>query len=172
MSLDGFIAGPDDQMDCAFGHTADIPWGVVEAVMARTGAILGGRRGYDNGRQADRPETHKLFGGRWSGPQFVLTHSPPVDGTDPSYTFLSGDIGEAVLIALAAADGRNLLVLGANVVNQCLEAGVVDEILIHVVPELLGSGVRLFSIPGAPARSQDSRRDEVRAGNEHALQHS
>ena len=40
-----------------------------------------------------------------------------------------------------------MLVLGANVVDQCLEAGLVDEILIHLAPELLGDGVRLFSVP-------------------------
>ena len=46
--------------------------------------------------------------------------------------------------ALTAAGGRDVLVLGANVVNQCLGAGLVDEILMHVVPELVGDGVRLF----------------------------
>jgi dihydrofolate reductase len=88
-----------------------------------------------------------LFGGRWSGPLFILTHTPPADETDPSYTFLSGDIRDAVSTALASAGGRDVLVLGANVVDQCLEAGLVDEILIHLAPELLGDGVRLFSVP-------------------------
>ncbi len=46
--------------------------------------------------------------------------------------------------ALTAADGRDVLVLGANVADQCLGAGLVDEILMHVVPELIGDGVRLF----------------------------
>ena len=49
--------------------------------------------------------------------------------------------------ALAAADGRDVLVLGANVVNQCLEAGLVDQILMHLVLELIGDGVRLFDAP-------------------------
>jgi dihydrofolate reductase len=52
-----------------------------------------------------------------------------------------------VATALTAAGGRDVLVLGANVVNQCLEVGVVDEILMHVVPELVGDGVRLFDAP-------------------------
>ncbi|MGB0095701.1 MAG: dihydrofolate reductase family protein [Solirubrobacteraceae bacterium] len=100
------------------------------------------------GRPASRTTRDAgLFGGRWSGPQFILTHTPPTDETDPSYTFLSGDVREAVATALAAAGGRGLLVLGANVVDQCLEARLVDELLIHPVPELLGDGVRLFNVP-------------------------
>jgi dihydrofolate reductase len=49
-----------------------------------------------------------------------------------------------VATALTAAGGRDVLVLGANVVDQCLGAGLVDEILTHLVPELVGDGVRLF----------------------------
>jgi dihydrofolate reductase len=75
------------------------------------------------------------------------TRTPPTDETEPFYIFLSGDVRDAVATALAAADGRDLLVLGANVADQCLEAGRVDEILIHVAPELLGDGVRLFGVP-------------------------
>ncbi|MHB1570289.1 MAG: dihydrofolate reductase family protein, partial [Solirubrobacteraceae bacterium] len=52
---------------------------------------------------------------------------------------------DAQAAALTAAGERDLLVLGSNVVNQCLAAGLVDEILIHLVPELLGDGVRLFN---------------------------
>jgi dihydrofolate reductase len=154
MSLDGFIAGANGEMDWIFEHAGDVPDGVVEAVIARAGALLGGRRGYDIGRKAPRPEMRKLFGGRWSGPQFILTHTAPTDETDPTYTFLSGDISEAVATARTAAGDRDLLILGAEVVNQCLSAGLVDEILIHLVPELLGDGVRLFAAPGLRASLQ------------------
>ena len=145
MSLDGFIAGPDDDMSWVLRHAADMPGAVVEEVMERTGAVLGGRRVYDVGRRVQRPDARGLFEGRWSGPHFILTHSPPTDETHPAYIFLSGDIREAVATAVTAADGRDVLVLGANVVGQCLAAGLVDEILMHVVPELVGDGVRLFS---------------------------
>jgi dihydrofolate reductase len=144
MSLDGFIAGPNDDMSWVFRHAGDMPSGLVDEVIARTGAVLGGRRVYEVGRRVQRPGKRGLFDGRWSGPHFILTHTPPTDETDPSYTFLSGDVRDAVATALAAADGRDLLVLGANVVDQCLEAGLVDEILMHLVPELVGDGVRLF----------------------------
>jgi dihydrofolate reductase len=141
MSLDGFIAGPKDDMSWVFRHAGDMPGEVVDEVIARTGAVLAGRRVYEVGRRVQRPEARGPFDGR---PHFVLTHAPPTDETDPSYIFLSGDVRDAVATALTAAGGRDVLVLGANVVDQCLGAGLVDEILMHLVPELVGDGVRLF----------------------------
>src|SRR3954471_7155728 len=150
MSLDGFIAGPNDEMDWVFEHADDVPAAIVDEAIATTGAILGGRRGYEVGRRAERRETSKPFGGRWSGPIFILTHDPPDDEADPAYTFVSGDVREAAERALAAADGRNVLVLGADVAGQCLREGVLDEVLIHVLPVLLGDGVPLFRHVGGP----------------------
>src|SRR3954449_9530176 len=117
MSLDGFIAGPDDAMDWVFEHAPSGPDAEAEEasiaeVIAATGAILAGRGSYDVGVRAERPETSEPFGGRWSGPELVLTHHPP---DDPGFTFLSGDIREAVATALDAAGGLALLLLGANV---------------------------------------------------------
>src|SRR5436190_7890601 len=152
MSLDGFIAGPNDEMDWVFDYAGDVPAPLVDEVIKTTGAILAGRRGYEVGRRAERPETSKPFGGRWSGPIFVLTHAPPDDEPDPAYTFISGDIREATARALAAGRGGNLLVLGANVVGQCLREGLLDELLIILLPVLLGDGVRLFGESGAAAR--------------------
>lgn len=148
MSLDGYVAGPNHEMDWVFEHAGDVPAELVDDVIATTGAILGGRRGYEVGRSANRKETSGPFGGRWQGPIFVLTHTPPEDETDPAYRFISGDIRQAVPDALEAAGGANLLVLGPNIVNQCLRAGLVDEILIHLLPVLLGDGIRLFEQPG------------------------
>jgi dihydrofolate reductase len=147
MSLDGFIAGPNDDMSWVFRHASDMPSAVVDEVITRTGAVLAGRRVYEVGRRVQQPEARGLFDGRWRGPHFILTHTPPTDETHPSYIFLSGDVRDAVATALTAADGRDVLVLGANVVNQCLDAGLVDEILMHLVPELVGDGVRLFDAP-------------------------
>ena len=119
MSLDGFIAGPNDDMSWVFRHAGDMPGAVVDEVIGRTGAVLAGRRVYEVGRRVQRPEARGLFDGRWRGPHFILTHAPPTDETDPSYIFLSGDVRDAVATALTAAGGRDVLVLGANVVNQC-----------------------------------------------------
>ena len=80
----------------------------------------------------------------FSGPVFVLTHRPP-EPPDREVTFLSGDIGDAVATARSAAGAKNLEILGADVTGQCLRRGLVDEILVYVLPVLLGDGVRFSS---------------------------
>jgi dihydrofolate reductase len=104
MSLDGFIAGPDDAMDWFFEHAEPNP--AVDEVIRTTGAILAGRRTYDVGRRDVGKPSGQAFGGAWTGPQFVLTHDVPDGSDDPSVTFLSGDITNAVNRALTAAGGR------------------------------------------------------------------
>ena len=145
MSLDGFIAGPGDAMDWIFDFMA--PGGEsFPEVMAATGAMLIGRRTYEVGKRmaGNRDEDTPAYDG---GAEFVLTHEPP-HPPDPAVTFLTGDIGDAVATALGAAGGKNLEILGADVARQCLQQGLVDEILVYVVPVLLGDGVRFFSSPG------------------------
>ena len=61
MSLDGFIAGPNDDMSCVLGHAGDMPGAVVDEVIARTGAVLAGRRVYEVGRRVQRPGARGLF---------------------------------------------------------------------------------------------------------------
>lgn len=151
MSVDGFIAGPDHDMDWIFEYDDPVPMG--DEVMHATGAILAGRGSYDVGERSTRRETSEAYGGAWKGPEFVLTHNPPAEAKNPALTFLAGDIHHAVEIGLAAAGGRNLEVFGADVNRQCVEAGLTDELIIHIVPILLGAGVRLFGDNGAePAR--------------------
>ncbi len=144
MSLDGFIAGPGDAMD----WIADLvtPDEIREQAAA-TGAMLVGRRTADVG---DRMEAEKpgSVDYPFSGPVFVLTHRPP-ESPDPGVTFLTGDIGEAVATARKAAGAKDLEILGADVAGQCLRRGLVDEILVYVLPVLLGDGIR-FSPPGLP----------------------
>jgi dihydrofolate reductase len=147
MSLDGYMAGPGGDMDWVFEYASDTPGEVVDQLIETTGAILAGRGSYDVGRRSTRRETSAPFGGRWSGPQLVLTHNPPDDEEDPSITFISGDIRDAVGQALEAAGGRNVLIFGANIADQVVEAGVVDEILLFVLPVILGGGARLFGEP-------------------------
>jgi len=149
MSLDGFIAGPGDAQDWIFDFMEnDAPW--QKEAAAATGAMLVGRRTVEVGesREADqeRGTESRGEGYPFSGPVVVLTHRPP-DPPDPDVTYLSGDIGEAVATALAAADGKDLQILGADVAGQCLRRGLVDEILVIVLPVLLGDGIR-FSAPG------------------------
>jgi dihydrofolate reductase len=160
MSLDGFTAGPGDAMDWIFDFIAPIEEEFPE-IMAATGAMLIGRRTYEVGKRmaANRSEVTPAYDG---GAEFVLTHEPP-DPPDPGVTFLSGDIGEAVTTALRAAGGKNLEILGADVAGQCLRRGLVDEILVYVLPVLLGDGTRFFSSPGL-ARIDLEPLDSTRSG--------
>jgi dihydrofolate reductase len=142
MSLDGFIAGPGNAMDWIFDFVAPDEFAQIAAA---TGAMLIGRRTYEVAKrmEADEPGSTDY---PFSGPEFVLTHEPP-EPPDPEVTFLTGDIGEAVATARSAAGGKNLEILGADVAGQCLRRGLVDEILVYVLPVLLGDGIR-FSSPG------------------------
>jgi dihydrofolate reductase len=148
MSLDGFVAGPDDAMDWAFGDDLG-PSPSGDAVPDTAGAILAGRRWFDLSlaRPGWRP-----YGGTWHGSLFVLTHRPPPPLTDDEVTFLGGDIGDAVATARTAAGGKDVVLFGPTVARQCLDAGLVDEILVHIVPVLLGDGVRFFDRPGVRER--------------------
>ncbi len=135
MSLDGFIAGPGDAMDWVFDFMAPDEF---PEVAAATGAMLIGRRTYEVGNMKKAANPSDVG---------FLTHEPP-DPPDPAVTFLTGDIGKAVATALGAAGGRNLEILGADVAGQCLRRGLVDEILVYVLPVLLGDGIRFYSSPG------------------------
>jgi len=138
ISLDGYIAGPDDEMDWAVRYFKEDRF--VE-VMAATGAMLIGRRTHEVAKRMSAEDTE--YDG---GPVFVLTHRPPAE-PEPGVTFLTGDLADAVATARAAADGKNLEILGADLASQCLQQGLVDEVLVYVLPVLLGDGVR-FSTPG------------------------
>jgi dihydrofolate reductase len=149
MSLDGFIAGPNDDMQWAFGVDGG-PSRTIEEVLRSTGALLVGRRTQD---VEDRLQPG-FYGGAFRGPFFVLRHDPPSE--PPVVKGLTGQfievgIQEAVTLAKAAADGGDVVVLGANVARQCLEAGLLDEIIVHVAPVLVGDGVRLFERAGGAA---------------------
>jgi dihydrofolate reductase len=157
MSLDGFIAGPGDAMDWVFDFIAPDEF---PEIAAATGAMLIGRRTYEVGNRM-AAENPRDVGYPFSGPGFVLTHEPP-DLPHPQVTFLTGDIGEAVATALDAAGGKNLEILGADVAGQCLQRGLVDEILVYVLPVLLGDGIR-FSSPGL-ARIDLEPLDSTRSG--------
>jgi dihydrofolate reductase len=149
MSLDGFIAAPGDVVEWGAGRKlADFV--AVEDLLeiaSATGAMLAGRRTSDVGdrMEADEPGSVDY---PFSGPVFVLTHRPP-KSPSPGVTYLSGDIGEAVATARRAAGSKNLEILGADVAGQCLQQGLIDEILVYVLPVLLGDGIP-FSAPGLP----------------------
>lgn len=145
MSVDGFIAGPGGDMSWMSGYLDPDP--IVDDLVSRLGALLVGRKtfGGDDPFKGTKGEGEP-FGGGWSGPQFVLTHRPPIRPVH-GVTFVD-EFGRALEMAMAAAGEKYVNVLGASIARQCLEAGALDEVLVCVAPVLLGDGVRLFDNPG------------------------
>jgi dihydrofolate reductase len=173
MSLDGFIAGANDGADLPLGEggmrlfnwyfDGDTPVRhyqeaesrgvsvppfklvksnaeVFEGLIEGGGAVVTGRRTYD-------------ISGAWGGhgplpglPLFVVTHKVPehVPQGESHYTFVTDGVHSAIEQAKAAAGDKYVSLMGSAVPQQALRAGLLDEIQIHLVPVLLGAGVRLF----------------------------
>jgi dihydrofolate reductase len=158
MSLDGYIAGPHDDLGNPGGdgfmrlhewygfqapppNTKGTGWGAhfMEEGGA-TGAVLAGRRTVE---QVDH------WGGDHHGvPIFVPSHRPPGPSAAkyPLVTYVADGIASAMAQAKAAAGGRNVMVHGAYTAQRALEAGVLDELQIHQIPVLFGGGRRLFDL--------------------------
>ena len=149
MSLDGYIAAPNDNPEQGLGEDGmrlhnwafDDP-SVFEKVygniVENTGAVIMGRRSYDNSIE------------NWGGkgpienvPCFVVTHRD-LPNHDPIFTVVSDGIESALAKAQAAAGDKQIGLMGANLDQQYLAAGLVDEIRIHLINVLLGGGRRLF----------------------------
>jgi len=165
MSLDGFIAGPNDGPERPLGEGGErlFAWysggdteyrlpgtemmfevsaasaKLLREAHSRMGALVTGRRTFD------------ITGG-WGGspplgvPTFVVTHSVPQDWVyeGSPFTFVTDGVESAVEQAKAVAGDKDVAVGAASIVQQCISAGLLDEIHIDLVPVLLGGGVRLF----------------------------
>jgi dihydrofolate reductase len=165
MSLDGFIAGPDDGKTFPLGRHGGMrifDWytsgpkrpedldilhpepgvnrEVVDEMFVESGAFIFGRRTYEitNGWGGRHPVS--------GAPVFILTHRPPADyPRGPSnLTFVTDGIESAIQKARAVAGGKDIKLGGASPCKQAMAGGLCDEILIHLAPYLLGGGVRLF----------------------------
>ena len=163
MSLDGFIAGPNDEMEWMSGIDGG-EGRKIDEVLGSTGALLVGRRTQD----VEDRESAGLLRWRLYRPVLPSAVRPPADppvvkGVEGE--FLNVDIDEAVRVAKNAAAGADVVVLGANIARQCLEARLLDEIIVHVAPVLVGGGVRLFERDGndaVPLRFVSSTQKERR----------
>jgi len=181
MSLDGFVAGPNQSIDNPIGeggmrlhewafatsswreqqgseggeHTTDAE--VVDDVVRNVGAYIMGRKMFGGG---DGPWDESWRG--WWGenppyhtPVFVLTHHPrdplPMQG-GTTFNFVTDGIESALEQARAAAGDKDVSIAGgANAVQQYLGAGLLDELYLHIVPIILGAGERLLLDVGHPA---------------------
>jgi dihydrofolate reductase len=161
MSLDGYIAGPNDEPGNpggdGFGRLHDWygdsqPSGARPSKasaefldeMNATGAVLAGRRTVE---QVDHYDGH-----HHGVPIFVPSHRPPGPSVAnyPLVTYVSDGIESAMAQAKAAAGDRNVVVHGAYTAQRALEAGVLDELQIHQIPVLLGQGLRMFDVLPSP----------------------
>lgn len=151
MSLDGFIAGKnvrpqlpmgEDGLrlhDWLFDKKTDTDERMIKEVMESSGAVIVGRHTYD-----------VAINDAWGGespfpiPAFIISHSVPskiIDG----FTFISDRIETTLRKAKEAAGNKNVWVMGgANIIQQYINAGLADEIELHIAPILLGRGTRLF----------------------------
>lgn len=162
-SLDGFIAGADDSPEQPLGVGGDrlFKWfgdgdtpsryypsfrmsaasaNFFDEFAGRNGAVIAGRRTYEIARG---------WGGRGplpGVPLFVMTHHVPdtVPTGAPPYTFVTEGIERAVAQARSAAAGKDVSLMGTKIVQQCLRSGLLDLLTIHLVPVVLGRGVRLL----------------------------
>jgi dihydrofolate reductase len=137
----GFIAAPGDDMAWLADRLGPNP--TADEVLGQIGALLIGHRTY----QLAKTQEGRPYGGAWTGPMFVLTHDTS-EHAAAGFTFVSGDLDQAVATAKAAAGDQYVVVFGATTAQECLDAGLLDEVLVHIAPVLLGDGVRLFSRPG------------------------
>lgn len=157
MSLDGFIAGPDHEVRPIFSWytSGDTDFQVPSSSMTfkvshasaellrrewdLIGAIVTGRRDFD---------VSKAWGGRspLGVPIFIVTHKAPSewDREGTPFTFVTDGVEAALEQAKQVAGTKNVGISGSTIVQQCLKAGLVDELQLHLVPILLGAGIRLF----------------------------
>ncbi|GAA2463494.1 dihydrofolate reductase family protein [Agromyces soli] len=143
ITLDGFLADPDGGVDWMFGRpSAPEDDAVVEAVMARIGAVVGGAN-----RSQTIEDDELPYGGMLKVPVYLMTHHPhePIERDGTTYTFVVDDIAEAVALASASAGDRWVSLLGGSISRQCLRLGLVDELHLDVAPVLLGEGISLFA---------------------------
>jgi dihydrofolate reductase len=176
MSLDGFVAGPNQTLDEPLGEGGELlhewilatkSWReahgksggevtpddeIARESIEAAGATVMGRRMYSGGEGAweDDPNADGWWGDDppFHHPVFVLTRharEPVTMKGETTFTFVTDGIERALDQAKAAAGDKDVTIAGgANTIQQCLRAHQVDEVRLHLVPVLLGGGVRLF----------------------------
>jgi dihydrofolate reductase len=178
MSLDGYVAGPGDDVEALhrwlFDGDYPSPHGnglrlsepsraVIDETLDATGATVAGRRTY---------ELSRSWGGRtpFPMPYFIVSHEVPEEMAreNAPFTFVTDGVEAAIARAKAAAGNKKVNVMGADVPQQALRGGLLDEIQIHLVPVLLGSGKRLFEHLGTePIELERTRVVEAPEGVTH-----
>ncbi len=165
MSLDGFVAGPNDGPDNSLGDGGDrlFKWyfagNTYEELPMGDGVMKMNREGAEMVKDAARAagvlvtarrtfDIARAWGGRhpMDVPMVVLTHRIPQEWVKPGspFTFVTDGVESAIQKARQIAGDKDVVIGAPSVVKQCLNAGLLDEIHIDLVPVLLGKGIRLF----------------------------
>jgi dihydrofolate reductase len=178
MSLDGFVAGPNDGPENGLGDGGDVLFNwyfsgdtdvpisdgqmvlkvssqsaeILHEAFGTYGAGVWGRRTFD---------IAKAWGGHPPGsPCFIVTHTVPQEWVKEGspFTFVTDGVESAIRQAKQAAGDKDVVICTPSILQQCLRAGLVDEIHVDVVPVLLGSGVQLFdSLSAGPIELESIR---------------
>lgn len=158
MSLDGFVTGPDPTPENAFGgRDADVlhDWifrnktdedvAILTEEVNDCGAVVMGRKSFDDVGAVGGWGDSGPVGG---APCFIVTHRAPTESYSSVYTFVTDGVARAIEQAKAAAGDRTVGLHGAKIPQQALELGLLDEVRIHLVPVLLGDGIKMFEYLG------------------------
>jgi dihydrofolate reductase len=145
MSLDGFIndsRGTVDGLFPDFKELHDVP--SFQEMIRNTGAVIMGRHVYEMANPFSWANDDYEF----QTPIFVLAHTPPLKypkgNGKLSFIFVTDGIESAISQAVKVANGKDVQVIGANTIQQCLNSGLCDQLQIDIIPVLLGNGKRLF----------------------------
>lgn len=125
--------------DWLFDKASDVDRQMADDINGRVGAVILGRRTFDLGlaHWNDTP---------FPAPTFVVTHEKrePLPMASAAFTFVNNGVESAVRQARLSAAGKDIVVMGASIAQQALNAGLVDELVLQIAPVLLGQGSRLF----------------------------
>jgi len=145
MSLDGFIQDRNGDVSRLYPDLAALrKTEMLQESIQTTGAVVMGRRAFDMGDPDWYVDNYE-----YQVPIFVLTHAVPEklpkENEKLTFTFVTSGIERAIVQAKAAAGDKQVTVIGgAHTAQQCIRAGLVDEIQIGIIPVLLGEGLRFF----------------------------
>ena len=144
LSLDGFASDPHGDVSCLYPDLNELhETEMLQEEIRTTGAVVMGRRSFYMGD----PDLY-LEDYEYQVPIFVLTHQipekKPKETQNLTVTFVTDGILSAITQAKAAAGDKNVMLIGASVNQQCINAGLCDELHFGILPVLLGGGLRYF----------------------------